>query len=247
MKNFLVVLALPLAAVAALSAAGLTGGCGLLDAATDGITISLPTQEFDFDLNANQARDQLEQALNDQMPAGYTIDLSGLNEIPDQVCDDSNPPVCVDMPTVEETFEFELPAQDVDLSDQEDLKKYVAAGKVKAVTIESISYDITENSLNFALPALDLYMDDLGTTEISDTSSKKVAVVPSIGAGVTGEGQVQFTPNGREDMSRYMLRFEFAMLGITTYTIDTAVTRTVPQGIMLGKVKIKLSFTVDPI
>ena len=64
---------------------------------------------------------------------------------------------------------------------------------------------------------------------------------------MTGEGEVQFTPDGRQIMSVYMLSFEFAMLGITTYTIDTAVTRTIPQGIMQGKVKIELSFKVDPI
>ena len=243
MKKLLFVLALPLAVVAGLSLAGLNGACGLFGA-TDGITISLPTQEFDFDLNANQARDQLEQAINEQLQ-GLTIDLSGETEIPQQVCD-AQGANCINVPTVEETFTFDLPAQQVDLSDQSDLKKYVAAGKVKAVTIKFISYDITSNSLNFDLPAIDLYLDALDSTEISD-SSDLIAVVPSIGAEVTGEGEVQFTNDGRQIMSNYMLGYKFAMLGRTTLTLDTAVTRTIPQGQMIGKVKIGLEFTVDPL
>jgi hypothetical protein len=241
MKKLLFVLALPLALVAALSIAVQTGGCGLLDSSA-GITISLPSQEFDFELNANQARDQIEQAINDQLQ-GLTIDLTGETEIPQQVCDGAS---CVNVPTVQEDFTFDLPAQQVDLSDQADLKRYVEAGKVKEVKIKSISYDITSNSLNFDLPAMDLYMDALDSTEIS-ASSDLVAVVPSIGAEVTGEGEVQFTTNGRQIMSNYLLGYAFAMLGRANYTLDTAVTRTIPQGQMIGKVKIGLEFTVDPI
>ncbi len=225
------------------SLAGLVGGCGLLDA-TDGITISLPTQEFEFELDANQARSQLEQALNDQLPQGMTLDLTGEEEIPQQVCDGQDN--CVDVPTVEQTFTFDLPPQQVDLSDEDELKKYVEAGKVREVTIEFVNYDLTQNSLNFNLPEIELYMDAIEAEEISD-SSDEVAVLPAIEAGQTGEGQLQFTQNGRQIMSNYLLGYTFAMLGRTSYTIDTAVTRTIPQGMLRGVIAMQLSFKVDPL
>jgi hypothetical protein len=242
MKKILVTLTVSLAAIGWLGVMGGVGGCGLLDSAS-GITISLPTQEFDFDLNADQARSQLEQALNDQLPQGFDLDLSGQSEIPTEVCVGQQ---CQPVPAVQETFTFDLPAQQIDFSDNQDLKRYVEAGKVKDVKIKFISYNIASNSLNFNLPEVELYMDALGAAQIT-ASSDKIAVLPAVNAGVTGEGNVQFTTDGRQIMSNYLLGYKFAMLGRTSYTIDTAVTRTIPQGQMVGKVQIGLEFTVDPI
>ncbi len=218
-------------------------GCGLLDSA-GGITISVPDQEFDFDLNADSIRGELQQAINDELQGGVTVDLSGKDEIPQQVCDAQNN--CVDVPAVKESFTFDLPAQQIDLSDQEELKKYVEAGKVTDVTIKYVNFEIESNSLNFDLPEVELFMDALGVSEITD-SSDKIAVLPSIHAGDTNGVEVQFTNDGRQIMSGYLLGFKFAMMGRTTVSIDTSVTRTIPKGLMKGKVKIGLSFTVDPI
>ncbi len=238
MKKYPVTMALLLAIISALSVAGITAGCGLFDAAAEGIPVSI-THEFDFDLNADQARDQLEQAITSQ---GVEIDLSGLDEVPLCVGQDCGVPV----PTIEETFELELPAKDVDLSNQPQLKDALSTGSVSSIEIESISYDITQNSLNFNLPSLDLYMDDLHATQITGTSSK-VAEVPGISAGEIGGGFVQFTSADEQQiMSDYMKGLKFTMLGVTTYTIDTSVTRTVPQGRLRGKIKIRVKFTFLP-
>ena len=243
MKRFSTVFASGLAVVLAVGISAFFSGCGLLDSA-GGITISVPTQEFDFDLNADSIRGELQQAINDELQGGVSVDLTGEDEIPQQVCDAQNN--CVDVPTIKQSFTFDLPAQQIDLSDQDELKKYVEAGKVTDVTIKFVNFEIQSNNLNFDLPEAELFMDALGASQITD-SSDKIAVLPSIQAGSTSGVDVQFTNDGRQIMSGYLLGFKFAMLGRSTVSVDTAVTRTIPKGRMIGKVKIGLSFTVDPL
>ena len=173
----------------------LISSCGLLDGG--GISVSLPEQSFDFSLDADQARGQLQAYLDGQGAPYDQIDLNGLEEIPAEVCEGS---VCVDVPTFSETFEIEIPGQQVDFSDEDELKKYVEAGKIKSVSIEYVQFVIDENSLNFNMPSLDLYMDQLGTSAIAD-SSDLIGRVPSVQAGSTEEGELQFTTDGRQIMS----------------------------------------------
>jgi len=59
MKKLMIVLAVPVMIVAALTVAEVSGGCGLLGA-TDEIWIGPITQTFDFDLDANDIRTLLE-------------------------------------------------------------------------------------------------------------------------------------------------------------------------------------------
>jgi len=198
--------------------------CGLLDSST-GIRLDIPNQNFSFSLNADSLRTQLEQA------AG--VSLSGLAEFPAQV-------------NLKQTFTLDLPAQQVDLSENQDLKKYIDAGKVKGVTVKFVKYNIDSNTLNYPLPALSIWLDNHGATQIG-ASSKEIARSPQIPAGQTGENELAFTPNGREVLSDYLLGLKFALLGQGQVTIDTTQSRAIPAGQISGSVTIGLYFTVDPL
>ena len=106
--------------------------------------------------------------------------------------------------------------------------------------------DIATNSLNFATPEIEMWMDDLNVTGIT-ASSDQVAIIPSIASGTTGEVDLEFTPGGRDIMSNYLLSYRFALMAMLAITIDTSVTRTIPDGILRGKLKISLEFTADPL
>jgi hypothetical protein len=226
MKKLMIVLAVPMMIVAALTVAEVTGGCGLLDAA-DAIWIGPITQSFDFDLNANDLRTMLEIQLG--------VSLAGLTEFPAQLGE------------IDETFELETPPEQVDLTGEEDLKKYVDAGNVKSVKIDSVSYNITTNTLNYDLPNMEMYMDNHGVNGIT-ASSQLVATLPTITAGTTGPGAVQWAPNGQSILSDYLMSFKFAIIGKATVEIDTANKgRAIPAGQMAGVVEVKVKFSVDPL
>jgi len=224
MKKLMIVLAVPAMIVATLTIAEISGGCGLLDAA-DEIWIGPITQTFEFDLDANDVRTLLEAQLS--------ISLDGLTEFPAGV-------------NVQQSLELETPPEKVDLTGEEDLKRYVEAGNVKNVRIESIKYNISQNTLNYNLPNLEMYMDDHDVSGLTQ-ASQLIATLPPIIAGTIGPGEVQWAPNGQSILSDYMMSFQFAIIGVATVEIDTAQNRAIPSGQMAGTVEVKVKFSVDPI
>ncbi len=205
----------------ALTALGFSS-CGLLGG---DIGIDMPDQTFPFSLDAGLLRQSLEQQLE--------ISLDGLTEIP------------VGYP-VNQTFPFELDPQKVDFSDNADLKKYIDAGKVSGVTVKYVQYTISTNSLNFALPSLEMWLDGYDATGIT-ASSKEVAVSGSIAAGWMGTDEVQFMTDGRQILSDFLMSLKFAFIGKTDITVDTSVTRTIPTGLIEGQVTVGIRFTVSPL
>jgi hypothetical protein len=198
------------------------GACGLLGG---DIRIDLPDQTFPFSLDAGLLRQSLEDNLG--------ISLSGQTEIPAGY-------------DIKQTFSFELDPQKVDFSDNQDLKKYIDAGKVSGVTVKYVQYTISTNSLNFALPSLEMWLDGYDATGIT-ASSEKVAVSGSIAAGWMGTDEVQFTTDGRQILSDFLMSLKFAFIGKTDVTVDTSVTRTIPSGQIDGQVTVGLYFTVSPL
>jgi hypothetical protein len=225
MKKLMIVLAVPMMIVAALTAAQVTGGCGLWEA-TDEIWIGPITQTFDFDLDANDVRALLEAQLG--------VSLAGQTEFPAQLGE------------IQRTLEFETPPEKVDLTGEEKLKQYVDAGNVKNVRIESVTYNITQNTLNYDLPHMEMYMDDHEVTGLTQ-ASQLVATLPVITAGTTGPGAVQWAANGQSILSDYLMSFKFAIIGKATVEIDTTKTRAIPAGQMAGIVEVKVKFSVDPL
>ena len=225
MKKLMIVLAVPMMIIAALTAAEVTGGCGLFDAA-DEIWIGPITQTFEFDLDANDVRALLEMQLG--------VSLAGLTEFPAQLGD------------IQRTLEFETPPEKVDLTGEEDLKDFVSAGKVKSVKIETVKYNITTNTLNYDLPILEMYMDDHSVNGLTQ-NSQLIATLPVITAGTTGPGAVQWAPDGQSILSGYLMSFKFAIIGKATVEIDTNKTRAIPAGQMAGLVEVQVKFSVDPL
>ncbi len=199
-------------------------GCGLWDANAE-FRVDVPPQTFDFNLNADTLIAQLENELN--------ISLQGADELPAGI-------------TV--TQDMELPAQDMDLSGEEALREHIESGAIKSVTINAVEYTIANNSLTFPLPSVELYMDDLGATEITATATK-IAQTEQIDPGYTGTKEVLFVPGGREALSDFLFQLKFTALGKAAVTIDTTGPgpHPVPGGVMDGKVTIHLYFTVDPL
>lgn len=217
----------PIAKMMAWMLVGLVGisGCGLLDSEAT-VTIDVPDQTFTFSLDASQVRAQIEQACSctlqgDEIPAGVNLT---------------------------QTFSIEIPAQAIDLTQNPDLQKYKnQLDKVKSVTIKYVRYNLSQNSLNFDLPAAELWIGELSATSISHSSAKKIAVLPSIAAGFTGSGEVSFVTGGRDTLSSFLLSLQFALLGKADINVDTSKTRTVPGGQLAGSVTVGVSFKVAPL
>jgi len=199
-------------------------GCGLLDS-SGGIRIDIPDQTFDFSLDASALVSQLETQLG--------ISLQGQTEIPTGV-------------DINQSFTVDVPPAPVDLSDNQDLKKYIDAGKVKGVTVKYVRVDVVSNSLNYDIPQVEVYLDNVNASGITSSSSL-IGVTSEIPAGQIVNGELGFTTDGRQILSDYLLSLSFAFLARTEVTIDTSVSRLVPAGQLAGKITLGLYFTVDPL
>jgi hypothetical protein len=203
----------------------LFAGCGLFgdDA---GIRIDLPDQTFDFELNADDLVTALEAELG--------VSLDGEVNIPPQL-------------NLTKTFDFELPPEKIDLTDEDQLKDYIAAGKIKKVVIRYIQYNFSQNTLNYPLPGFEMFVDAFEATGIT-TSSDKVAETNEITVGLDGGPfEVIFSPNGRDILSEYFMSLKFAFLASGEVTIDTSQSRAIPSGRLAGTIVVGLYFTVDPL
>lgn len=199
-------------------------GCGLFDS-SGGLRIDIPDQTFDFSLDADALVSQLETQLN--------VSLQGQDEIPAGV-------------DVNQSFPVDVPPAPVDLSDNQDLKKYIDAGKVKGVTVKYVKVDVTSNTLNYDIPQVEVYLDNVDATAITSSSSL-IGLTSEIPAGQTITGELSFTTDGRQLLSDYLLSLSFAFLARTEVTIDTSVSRLVPAGQLAGRITLGLYFTVDPL
>ena len=74
-----------------------------------------------------------------------------------------------------------------------------------------------------------------------------IGTLPTIAAGFTGPGAVQWSTNGKSILSDYLMSFKFAIIGKATVEIDTSKSRAIPAGQMAGIVEVKVKFSVDPL
>lgn len=96
------------------------------------------------------------------------------------------------------------------------------------VTIDSVTYDITQNTLNVATPELTVYVAPMSVTSASDPTAMAVGTVASVAAGTTETGQAMtYTDTGKQDlvdiMSTYKNPFNILVGGTLTVTSGTPV------------------------
>jgi len=89
------------------------------------------------------------------------------------------------------------------------------------VTIGSITYQVSENTLNVDLPPMEIYLAPDGVTDPHDSRATLFGTVPSIPAGTTPSGAVQKTSNADAVFEMYTKNVStpFNVIGATTVVI----------------------------
>jgi hypothetical protein len=112
------------------------------------------------------------------------------------------------------------------------------------VTIDSVTYEVTSNSLNVETPRMDVFVAPMSVMDPTDPMSKQIGTIDGIGAGVTTNGPqtMTYTESGKADlvaiMSTYKTPFN-VIIGATPpgYTVNSM--STVPMGKLDAVVHIK--------
>jgi hypothetical protein len=185
------------------------GGCGLISSDITSVKFDLPEQYFTFDtawvgttfpattLPSIQCPDPrtAEACCSAAMVASPEVNCGNV------ICDEPSDTCAL-------TRVIESPPQMIDLKRQVSALSGYSSQSVIDVTISKISYDITQNTLNVDLPAVELYVASKDATSPSDKSAKLFGTVPPTEHGKTlTDGTVALDPQGQEAFKGFAHNF----------------------------------------
>jgi hypothetical protein len=98
------------------------------------------------------------------------------------------------------------------------------------VTIETITYTVSDNTLNVDLPPISIYLAPDGVTDPSDPSATLFGTVPSISAGTNPTGSVTKTANADAVFMMYTKNVSTTFNIIAGATVVIAAGTPVPNG-----------------
>jgi hypothetical protein len=196
----------------------LAGGCGLISSDITAIQFDLPAKSYSFD--TSQAGWNLPAATlpalscSDATICCTAATVAGI-DCARVICDGTSG-TCAFTATVE------TPPQPIDLKSEVPALSSFSNQSVIDVTISQIKYDVTRNTLNVALPPVELFVAPMGTTSASDANAKKFGTVPSTPAGSTVTwGIVTLDPAGQQAFVGFAHAFgtPFVFLARTTVVV----------------------------
>ena len=216
------------------------GACGLISSDITSVKFDLPSRSYNFD--TAQAGVNLPAATLLSLPCSAASDcclLAGGAGI------DCGLVICytdAPSPTCALTATIETPPQEVDLKKEVPALSGFSKQSVIDVTVSKITYDITKNTLNVDLPAVELFVAPAGTPSTSDPMAKRFGTVPVTAAGttITG-GQVQLDAAGQQAFVGFAHNFgtPFVFLGRTTLVVPGGMP--IPNGAVALTIKGQLS------
>jgi hypothetical protein len=177
-----------LAALAAFSLAG----CGLISSDVFRVTFDLPVESYTLDT----------AQWGSLPPAAQNSTFPSIACTTDNDCCTLGALAGIDCATTPLTCQANLCEADVPVSQSTpidlstDVKPSLAQYTSLAhITISSISYTVSNNSLNVDLPTLSIYLAPSGVTDPTDPRAVLFGTVPSIPAGSDPSAQVQLVSN----------------------------------------------------
>jgi hypothetical protein len=112
------------------------------------------------------------------------------------------------------------------------------------VSIDSVTYEVTNNSLNVETPRMDVFVAPMSVMDPTDPMAKQIGTIDGIAPGVTTNGPqtMTFTDTGKADLINIMSTFKTPfnlIVGSTPpgYTVDSMTP--VPQGKLDAVVHVK--------
>lgn len=225
--------------VAALSALALSlgsaTGCGLVDPDITHFDLALPDKTFTVDADSWM--------------------LQGADQLVAQTCDPANDPcvaaaeaacaedTCVaDCNDTTRTCDLTLFISlytAVDLLNEKPELQTIDDEPVIDVTIDDITYTVTENTLNVDTPELKVYVAPTTVMRAGDPMAREIGSVPPIPAGQTvGEMRVVLSPQGRSLLADFMGEFKTPFNIIVGSNLLVTQGDPVPQGRLVVRVAV---------
>ena len=186
---------------------GALGACGLISSDVTNFDLTLPDKKFTIDMGGwelnSSARDTyLMRTCSEQNP-------SFCNTAVQQVCTMGCSGSCGASNTCDLSLDISL-SQPVNLLMEKPELKSINDQSVISVTIDSVTYEITNNTLNIDTPEFTVYVAPTSVLKISDPQAKAIGKIEPVPAGWVTEAPhpFAFTPTGRGELVNLMSSFK---------------------------------------
>jgi len=209
----------------------LLGGCGLISSDISKLTFDLPTETYTFDTSmwSNLPKGTIPAVpcpAIDCCTAGSAVGIDCSTTM--LTCNASG--VCeADVP--------ESAASSVNLAMQVPVLQSFPSHALSSITIKSISYTVSNNSLNIDLPPMTIYLAPDGVTDPKDPRAQEFGTIPAIPAMTDPSGMVMLVPNAAAVFAQFTGNIS------TPFTIIAAGTVAIPSGSPAPSGAITLSVT----
>ena len=216
---------LHLGLVAGMSLASLAS-CGIISSDVTDVDLALPDKRFSIHADAWQvSQANADQALATSCSAQPTV----CSTAAEMACASGCRGTCNAAKTCDLSLDISL-AQPVDLvTEKPDLKSFADQSVIK-VSIDSVTYEITANSLNVETPELTVYVAPMSVISAKDATA--IGTIDAVPAGwTTTEPQaVKLTAAGHDKLVNIMSTFKMPFNVIVGSSILLTAGQPVPAG-----------------
>jgi len=212
-------------------------GCGLINSDVTNFDLTLPEKKFTIDTAGWQVDStKADLYLKQQCGAAPTICNSAVTAACSTGCSGS----CnATKNTCDLSLDVSL-SQPVNLVMEQPELKTINDQPVIKVAIDSVKYEVTNNSLNVATPPLTIYVAPMSVVKSTDPLAKAIGTIPSIAAGQTvSSTDIQFTAAGKNELVNIMSTFKTPFNVLIGSSLLVTSGQPVPSGKLDAVVRIK--------
>ena len=218
--------------------AGLLAGCGLVSSDVTNFDLTLPDKTFTVDTSSWQVDDQAAMTFLQTSCASAPAVCSSAAEM---ACAMNCSGECnANTQTCDLTLEVAL-HQPVNLVEERPELKSINDEPVIKVTIDSVTYEVTQNSLNVATPPMQLYVAPISVMDPNDPQAKEIGTIEAAAPGFVTDGpqDIAFTATGKAELIDMMSTYQTPFNVLVGSTLVVTAGQPVPTGKLAAVVHIK--------
>ncbi len=217
-------LAVALAAAPAVS-------CGLISSDVTDFNLRLPEKEFNLD-----TQDWM-LTVTGQMP---TLDCPPVDcaVATTQICEQGACSADCDANAHCQAHVTVSVFQMFDLKNEAPELQTIDSEAVISVTVETIKFKVSTNTLNIDSPPLTVYLAPNGVSDPNDPMAEEIGTIASVAAGQTGEGEIMLSETGKASMEQFMSNWRVPFNVIVTGRVTIMAGQAVPEGKLTGAVTV---------
>jgi len=210
--------------------------CGLISSDVTNFDLTLPDKKFSIDTASWQVNQTAANLYLSQSCTTSTMCSSLVTQACKMVCSGS----CSPTHTCDLSLDVAL-SQPVDLVMEKPELKTINDEPVIKVTIDSVTYEVTNNTLNVDTPEVTVYVAPMSVIKPTDPMAKPIGTIAPVRAGqtTTGPQPIMFTPTGQADLVNIMSTFKTPFNVLVGSSLVVKSGQPVPAGKLDAVVHIK--------